>query len=488
MSTIYWTGSAPAVAGVKSWKFTTAGTTGDIITVTIGSKSYAYTTTSATIATFLPLLATALSGLSATVYPEFAEITWGSTSTTLTATDKTAGKPSIVTVTTNSGTTTINSGAITGATNATPIVITSTAHGLSTGTTVTIASVGGNTAANGTWVIDVTSANAFSLRTSAGNGAYTSGGTWTAPTGNTTTVSSGPYDISTAANYSGGALPVTGDTLYIDLPGSKLLYNLQTQSAVVLAVRRITARDVIIGLPRTNKDGTAYTEYRQDFWQCTATSDYVNAPQSGRIKLDHLTGQTAVIVAASGNGTETGIPAVLLKGTHSSNTFTFTGGNAGISYFLGAGASHVNVGRVDAGATVVCGIDCVNDTWNNTGGTLILNSAVGTALNHPSSGNARTTIYGTGAVASLQLQGGTVNYNTTGTLGGNTVLANNAFLNFDDDQRTKAVTNPISIYSNSVRLIDSKGAVAAGYTAKSIDCDWTPTSPRSNSQFAVTYL
>src|SRR5262249_36588531 len=41
--------------------------------------------------------------------------------------------------------------AITGASNAAPIVITSNSHGLSTGQKVFISGVGGNTAANGTW-------------------------------------------------------------------------------------------------------------------------------------------------------------------------------------------------------------------------------------------------------------------------------------------------------------------------------------------------
>jgi hypothetical protein len=67
---------------------------------------------------------------------------------------------------------------VTGATNASPIVITSTAHGLTTGTRVTVAGVGGNTAANGTHTITRIDANTFSLDGSTGNGAYTSGGTW----------------------------------------------------------------------------------------------------------------------------------------------------------------------------------------------------------------------------------------------------------------------------------------------------------------------
>lgn len=72
-----------------------------------------------------------------------------------------------------------STGSITGATNTTPIVITSTAHGLATGTVVTIASVGGNTNANATWPILVLTANTFALVGSSGNASYTSGGTWT---------------------------------------------------------------------------------------------------------------------------------------------------------------------------------------------------------------------------------------------------------------------------------------------------------------------
>ena len=71
-----------------------------------------------------------------------------------------------------------NSLTVTAASNTTPIQITtSTAHGLANRQSVFLASVGGNTAANGTWVIDVTGANTFTLSGSAGNGAFTTGGT-----------------------------------------------------------------------------------------------------------------------------------------------------------------------------------------------------------------------------------------------------------------------------------------------------------------------
>lgn len=72
--------------------------------------------------------------------------------------------------------------AITGVTNASPMVVTSNSHGFSNGDIVPIMGVLGCTAANGTWEIANVAANTFELKTvgdqlnSTGNGAYSSGG------------------------------------------------------------------------------------------------------------------------------------------------------------------------------------------------------------------------------------------------------------------------------------------------------------------------
>jgi hypothetical protein len=71
--------------------------------------------------------------------------------------------------------------AITAASNATPIVITSTAHGFTNGDFVYIDQVGGNLAANGFWKIANVAANTFELQrpdgtNAVGSAAYTSGG------------------------------------------------------------------------------------------------------------------------------------------------------------------------------------------------------------------------------------------------------------------------------------------------------------------------
>lgn len=74
-------------------------------------------------------------------------------------------------------------GTVTAATNASPIAITTAApHGLATGAVVFILGVGGNTAANGAWIVTVTGGSSFTLDGSLANGAYTSGGTVYTPT------------------------------------------------------------------------------------------------------------------------------------------------------------------------------------------------------------------------------------------------------------------------------------------------------------------
>lgn len=72
---------------------------------------------------------------------------------------------------------------VTGATNASPIVITATTHGLTDRQPVTISGVTGNTAANGTFYVKVLTANTFALYTDnmltsavTGNANYNSGG------------------------------------------------------------------------------------------------------------------------------------------------------------------------------------------------------------------------------------------------------------------------------------------------------------------------
>ncbi len=65
---------------------------------------------------------------------------------------------------------------VTGATNASPIVLTVNAHGYSNGQEVVVKDVLGNTNANGRWIVANQTVNTFELLNSLGNGAYAGGG------------------------------------------------------------------------------------------------------------------------------------------------------------------------------------------------------------------------------------------------------------------------------------------------------------------------
>jgi hypothetical protein len=107
---------------------------------------------------------------------------------------------------------------VTAATNATPIQITANSHGLVTGDVVTVTGVGGNIAANGTWIVTNTGINTVTLDGSVGSGTYTSGGsinninykTVKLATAQTKTVNN-CETVFTAAN---GSTVTLGTTLY----------------------------------------------------------------------------------------------------------------------------------------------------------------------------------------------------------------------------------------------------------------------------------
>lgn len=66
---------------------------------------------------------------------------------------------------------------ITGATNASPIVVTAVAHGFSNGDLVTIEGMVGATGGNGCWIVANKTADTFELAGSAAGGVWSSGGT-----------------------------------------------------------------------------------------------------------------------------------------------------------------------------------------------------------------------------------------------------------------------------------------------------------------------
>jgi len=157
--------------------------------------------------------------------------------------------------------------AITGASNTSPIDITTAAStvGLVNGATVTISGVKGNTAANGTWTIAGLTATSFQLVGSTGNGKYTVGsGTWTGsfnanfwvefynPFPTTASYGTAPNSITDNATYS------TDTTAYINSASYQLVI-IDNNNAPVPVATQLQNKDNTLGNPLGNLSNLVLT-------------------------------------------------------------------------------------------------------------------------------------------------------------------------------------------------------------------------------------
>lgn len=127
-------------------------------------------------------------------------------------------------------------------------ITTSAAHTMQTGCTVVLASVGGTTEANGTWVVTKVDATNFDLQGSTFASNWTSGGTWT---------------------YSNnGVFPITG-TLNADVPDNTLVYTVEDISSGKPKGSKIVfwkERMIIIGVPSaTDTDNATQIAFMSQF-------------------------------------------------------------------------------------------------------------------------------------------------------------------------------------------------------------------------------
>lgn len=355
-----------------------------------------------------------VTALNASEIPEFAEITWSRSSSSLVATADTAGVPFSVSITT-----------------------TETGGGAADAQTI--------------------------------DGGATS-------TGTNSTASSGPYDINVAANWSGAALPTTGDDIICANTNSPMLYNLDALDAETFAsftVAETVGTNFRIGLPRNNtgtsgSGSVGYVEYRPTYFAAGITALNIAGGQ-GRLKFDTLAVQTTVNVTDAGPSAETGIPTVLWNGTNASNVLNVVKGSVGAGFFGDATTiatlNESYKSNQSGDATVVCGSACTLTTINKTGGNLTINSNVTTLTN-----NAGETIIAAGAPTTINAYGGQVRDRSTGTR-----TAVNVFggAEYDGSQDLRAATvTTLTVYDGAIvkdpgkRLTFTNPIVVRGSLAK----------------------
>ncbi len=213
----------------------------------------------------------------------------------------------------------VGQAAITGASNASPIAITTAQpHGYQAGQQVSIAGVLGNTAANGTFTIAVvTSPTSFTLTGSAGNGTWTSGGTATGllsgnpitaagsgpptPEQNAITASLGlsADDVSAIVAFTGAAPALTLPTLNVLLRYQRLASALSLDVSDLILWIQLTAGQPFGGTPADTLEFRRRLQVLQGTGLAVHDLDYLLRGQSAsQSSLTFTQTQAAVVLQA----------------------------------------------------------------------------------------------------------------------------------------------------------------------------------------------
>jgi hypothetical protein len=237
-----------------------------------------------------------------------------------------------------------------------------------------------------------------------------------------TTPSSGPSDVSLAANWSTGLLPVAGDDLFFDLSNVSALYNLNALAGILFNSLNIPASYTgQIGLPAIN--GSGYLEYRPLYFQCSATTITIgNGPGtgSGLIKIDgQAAGNLTVLVNNTASPIEGGIGgvAVALILTGAGNLVQVSKGYVGIDTHGGEVATVANLdvsyqSNQAGDSTVIVGPGATLTNVKQTGGNLTVQSAIPNLTME----GGKCTVYGNALNVTATIDGGSFYYNATGVL------------------------------------------------------------------------
>lgn len=308
-----------------------------------------------------------------------------------------------------------------------------------------------------------------------------------------TTASAGPNDWSTAANWSGAAVPVNGDTVIIENTSTPILWGLD-QSAVTLAELRILQSYTgMIGLNPlhflTNVSGinetvtTLKAEYRETYLKVGATllniGQFVgggSAPAgASRLKINVGSVQTAATVHNTATASaDSGMQPCRIIGTHASNTLTVYAGIVGVAtadgsevatiatiaqrggtLTLAAGVTWSTVYK-SGGHLVVRSASTTGAIYNN-GGTLDVDVASGTIGTIQTVGNA--VLNGGFVLPALDVAGGVTYCNTTGTVGATSfVIENGATADFSQSNVARTVAG-LTFGSNGGVLVADANVV-----------------------------
>lgn len=287
----------------------------------------------------------------------------------------------------------------------------------------------------------------------------------------TSTAATGKNFFSDQDNWSGNAVPIDNDDIVFDSGSVDCKYGL-TPAIQPASFTRTSGYTGNIGLPEVNRDntGSPYSEYRTKY--LTFDNNTVNCAYwiehgtgAMRTRLDAGAGQSTVTVVGKGSrpSDDPTVPNFLFLGSHASNVMNVTKGDVGVAFYDSetATVATVNIGSsgsLTTDAIVAFGPGVTSTTVNQQAGDFTSRSNVGTLT---LTGGVARTVEDAAISTQLNVRGGRMYYNGTGTLAGATVLSGDGILDFSQDVRSKTVTNPIEKYGATSQLIDPHKVVAS---------------------------
>lgn len=286
-----------------------------------------------------------------------------------------------------------------------------------------------------------------------------------------TVAGTGKNSFTNVDNWSDNAAPANGDTLIFDSGAVDCLYNLST-SLTTITLNVLEGYTGSIGLPEVHGSaaafasaGSTYPEYRtKSLTLDGATSILIDNSRIRRCRVTTGTSAATVLVRNTGARFDGQTPVVLLAGAHASNVLDITRGDVGLAFYQGDAGTWPIVRMAfevakETDARLVVGAGATLTDVIKSGGTLLSSAEVPSLTHSPGCGPSTLLA---GDTDELVLNGGVVNWNSPGTLGGTSIRVGfDGHLNFDQDARAKAIGSNIEIYGPNAKMSDTHNSVGS---------------------------
>lgn len=241
------------------------------------------------------------------------------------------------------------------------------------------------------------------------------------------TANASPNDWANAANWSGGAVPVTGDDVIFRDSSAPILWNIDqnaTDLASLIIEQSYTGfvghnqRTLVTGAAGAASSGKP--EYHEDYlkigWDECRIGEIIgptNAGGSGRLKLSNTKAgaSTTTIFNTAAGGRDANQPNVRLLLAHASADLFVRSGSGGVGVAIDDPAEtttcgDVTVSDVTTASRVFVGEGTTLTSWTQQGGSNELRAAA--AVGTVSVLGGQLTLEGSFAVTTLNADGGTV--------------------------------------------------------------------------------